>query len=113
MKIEEIKEMIGDLPSCEWRSVRNGFYAGVNFVFKDTTKDFGIEINGHGKWVDPLRNFFAVSHELVAQLLKMLEVANEKLDKLSKLGNGDRPGNSEGNIIAQEALTEMKRLEDE
>jgi hypothetical protein len=29
----------------------------------------------------------------------------DKLDKLTKLGNGDKLGNSDGNVIAQQALT--------
>ena len=36
-----------------------------------------------------------------AELLKRYEDA---LRKLSKLGNGELPGNSEGNVIAQDAL---------
>ena len=37
-----------------------------------------------------------------------LAIAVEALDRLSKLGNGDRVGNSIGNDIAFEALTKIK-----
>lgn len=34
--------------------------------------------------------------------------AVEALEKLARLGNGDRYGNSDGNIIAQEALAKLE-----
>ena len=39
---------------------------------------------------------------------KVIEMAREALGKLSTLGNGDIPGNSVGNVIAQLALAAMK-----
>jgi hypothetical protein len=37
-----------------------------------------------------------------------LSVAEEALEKLAKLGNGDRYGNSAGNTMAQEALAKIR-----
>lgn len=41
-----------------------------------------------------------------------LDIAKEALTKLSCLGNGDRPGNSIGNEIAQDALRHIATLQD-
>jgi hypothetical protein len=38
------------------------------------------------------------------------KLALEALENLSRLGNGDRPGNSEGNVIAQNALKAIAAL---
>jgi hypothetical protein len=38
----------------------------------------------------------------------VMQQALEALDRLSKLGNGDRDGNSEGNVIAQEARNKLR-----
>ena len=44
----------------------------------------------------------------IVALIKDLQADNERmrtaLEKLAKLGNGDRYGNSDGNVIAQDAL---------
>lgn len=44
------------------------------------------------------------------KLIKALEVAKDALQKLSCLGNGERPGNSVGNSIAQEAIATINEL---
>lgn len=41
---------------------------------------------------------------LVERLEQQLAALREALEKLARLGNGDRYGNSEGNVIAQNAL---------
>lgn len=41
---------------------------------------------------------------LVEKLEQQLAELREALEKLARLGNGDRYGNSEGNVIAQNAL---------
>ena len=46
---------------------------------------------------------------LKAQIERLREERDryrDTLDRLSRLGNGDSPGNSEGNVIAQQALKE-------
>jgi hypothetical protein len=42
-------------------------------------------------------------------LRKQVAIARDNLQKLSCLGNGDQPGNSIGNTIAQDALYDMDR----
>ena len=42
--------------------------------------------------------------EALHEIEKRLSVAKTALEKLANLGNGDQPGNSHGNIIAQTAL---------
>lgn len=42
-----------------------------------------------------------------------LEKAVLALEKLARLGNGDRYGNSDGNMIARATLAELKGQEDE
>ena len=39
---------------------------------------------------------------------ELLQQALDALEKLSKLGNGDHDGNSEGNVIAQEARNKLR-----
>ena len=51
----------------------------------------------------------AIAREIT--LIEKLRVAEEALRKLSCIGNGDRPGNSEGNVIAQEALARIKTID--
>lgn len=53
--------------------------------------------------------------ELAHEKLKLGEkgenqIMEEALEILSGLGNGGRPGNSDGNIIAQDALRSVKKL---
>jgi hypothetical protein len=44
----------------------------------------------------------------IEALTAKLAKAVEALDRLARLGNGDRYGNSEGNVIAQTTLAEIK-----
>lgn len=48
----------------------------------------------------------ALAPQLAAALIK----AEEALAELSCLGNGERPGNSTGNMIARAALSEIRAL---
>jgi hypothetical protein len=50
----------------------------------------------------------AVMDNTVADLEAKLAKAVEALDRLARLGNGDRYGNSEGNVIAQTTIAEIK-----
>ena len=50
----------------------------------------------------------AIAREIT--LIEKLRVAEEALRKLSRLGNGDRPGNSVGNCMAEEALTRINTI---
>jgi len=47
--------------------------------------------------------------ELEAKLAKAVEA----LEKLARLGNGERYGNSDGNMIARTTLAELKGQDDE
>ncbi len=49
-----------------------------------------------------------VDAKRITELEAKLAIAIDALDMLSKLGNGDRVGNSIGNDIAVEALTKIK-----
>lgn len=42
-------------------------------------------------------------------LMKEHREMREALENLSKLGNGNQPGNSEGNVIAQKALSSLSK----
>jgi hypothetical protein len=46
--------------------------------------------------------------EYSTRLVKALNIAERGLEKLQRLGNGDRPGNSTGNVIATETLSRMR-----
>ena len=48
------------------------------------------------------------SAERIEALTAKLAKAVEALDRLARLGNGDRYGNSEGNVIAQTTIAEIK-----
>ena len=53
----------------------------------------------------------AVMGQAFSKAVEALEanaIMREALEKLSRLGNGDRLGNSEGNCIAQSALEQAK-----
>lgn len=59
------------------------------------------------QWV----SIFSELHEQIVDLEQQLEAAErrnaelvEALEKLARLGNGDHYGNSQGNMIAREAL---------
>ena len=52
----------------------------------------------------------AVSYELSQSLEQRLAVAVAALKELSCLGNGDQPGNSTGNRIAQETLAQIEEI---
>ena len=47
---------------------------------------------------------FIAYRKRIAELEAQLAELREALEKLARLGNGDRYGNSEGNVIAQNAL---------
>jgi hypothetical protein len=48
------------------------------------------------------------SADRIEALTAKLAKAVEALDRLARLGNGDRYGNSEGNVIAQTTIAEIK-----
>ena len=50
----------------------------------------------------------AIAREI--QLIEKLRIAEVALEKLSRLGNGDQRGNSEGNLIAQYAIKGMTQV---
>jgi hypothetical protein len=54
--------------------------------------------------------FFAISGVLpeIKRELTKLDMVVDVLEKLARLGNGNRYGNSEGNIIAIELLKKLK-----
>ena len=58
---------------------------------------------------DHIEQLAATNEELEAKLAK----AVEGFEELARLGNGDRYGNSLGNMIAQEYLAELKGEDDE
>lgn len=41
-------------------------------------------------------------------LMDQIDIAVKALEQLSKLGNGEQLGNSDGNVIAQKALEQME-----
>ena len=47
--------------------------------------------------------------DYIEKLEQQLAELREALEKLARLGNGDRYGNSEGNVIAQNALALQER----
>ena len=47
-----------------------------------------------------------------AQYLRLTIKLTKALEMLSKLGNGERPGNSTGNMIARTALSEFDSLDE-
>ena len=49
---------------------------------------------------------YSDSINFARDLERRLAVAREALERLAKLGNGERYGNSEGNEIAREALAQ-------
>lgn len=57
-----------------------------------------------GKVVGDLQNQLRAQKEISATRLKRIARLEAYLQKLSRLGNGESPGNSEGNLIAQIAL---------
>ena len=60
---------------------------------------------GHSDCCGPLReNDVEALQARIAELEQQLAELREALEKLARLGNGDRYGNSEGNVIAQNAL---------
>jgi len=73
-----------------------------------------------GNEYETLREHVAQINQAIAALtaeqpqkVEDSSIANmvDALEKLSKLGNGDKPGNSEGNRIAQQALEQYRLAE--
>ena len=53
-------------------------------------------------------NYLLEANRENAELKERLSIAEEALEKLAKLGNGDRYGNSIGNEIALRTLTKLR-----
>ena len=54
---------------------------------------------------------YRCGHEVAAELRRLHEVNQElleTLEKLARLGNGERYGNSEGNVIARTAINKAE-----
>jgi hypothetical protein len=51
--------------------------------------------------------------DTVGTLERKLDIAVKALDKLARLGNGAHYGNSDGNIIAQEVLAQIKERKEQ
>lgn len=53
----------------------------------------------------------SVQKEDIDRLAKQNKILDDGLEELSRLGNGDRLGNSDGNVIAQKARQVAKEVE--
>jgi hypothetical protein len=62
-------------------------------------------LKGDGKRAEDVTGELA---DRIEAMTAKLAKAVEALDRLARLGNGDRYGNSEGNVIAQTAIAEIK-----
>jgi hypothetical protein len=78
-------------------------------LLEDIPEDFRIGIKDNDNWSAGVtwHPIGVMCHQAAAELRRLHEVNAEllvALDKLARLGNGDRFGNSIGNTIAQEAI---------
>ena len=62
-------------------------------------------LKGDGKRAEDVTGELA---DRIEAMTAKLAKAVEALDRLARLGNGDRYGNSEGNVIARTTLAEIK-----
>jgi len=62
-------------------------------------------LKGDGKRAEDVTGELA---DRIEAMTAKLAKAVEALDRLARLGNGDRYGNSEGNVIARATLAEIK-----
>jgi hypothetical protein len=62
-------------------------------------------LKGDGKRAEDVTGELA---DRIEAMTAKLAKAVEALDRLARLGNGDRYGNSEGNVIAQTTIAEIK-----
>lgn len=98
------------------KEVRNKIWAPGRFavIIGDHLHDEGGFLDGVnisteamlGTW-EVVEDAPAAEPEKTSDDSRKIAIAFMALEKLSKLGNGDRPGNSDGNIIAQQALNDM------
>ena len=70
------------------------------------TDNGSIVVDSCAIWNPEDASLIALAPSLAAALL----VAEKALRELSCLGNGDRPGNSDGNMVARAALSEIAKL---
>ena len=68
------------------------------------------EISGYYllSFIYPVSNY-----QQITRANEVIKVLEEALEALSKIGNGDRYGNSVGNVIAQEALAKTQKMKKE
>lgn len=88
MNADELKKVREICETAEWNLRDNG--------------DIGIE------FIEFVRTALPAALGEIERLQKENEIMSEALEKLSRLGAGDRLGNSDGNCIAQRALKEAK-----
>lgn len=65
--------------------------------------------NPSGKVINNVR-YSVETYNSLPKLLDALEKAMESLEELSRLGNGERLGNSIGNVKAQKALSDITQI---
>jgi hypothetical protein len=78
---------------------------GPSFSVGGPTRATNLSVADEAKRLTDAR-LIALAPDLAAALLE----AEEALERLAKLGNGDSYGNSDGNIIARVTLTEIRKL---
>lgn len=101
-------------PSPQTRLLTETEIEKIRGILEETSKDsFGIPAT-QGEiehYEDNKERLLGMLPALLAdreELVRMNAIAIEALEKLSRLGNGEQLGNSDGNVMAQRALSRIR-----
>ena len=107
MTMDKLKELLGRVIEWPWR-VRNG----SEIVSKDVdgspwvVADMASQCGYKEDTAPNNATLIALAPQLAAALIEAIE----GLDNLSRLGNGDKPGNSDGNVMARATLSSIDAI---
>jgi archaellum biogenesis ATPase FlaH len=69
------------------------------------------ELTKANETIKKLTDVLIIKQTHITNLNSSIKKLTETLEKLSRLGNGDELGNSEGNMIARQALKEVNQYD--
>ena len=99
MTVDKLKELLVKATPGPWFSVRENVSSRGPHVCKCYRNDLSLSADCNAALI-------ALAPQLAAALIEAIE----GLDNLSRLGNGDKPGNSDGNVIARATLSRIDAI---
>ena len=104
---DDLTERLRDRRVCSpaQNSCRNDYICDLA---ADRIEELEAVIDRQHKRAETLAEGWRIADDARIELEAKMAMAVEGFEKIARLGNGDRYGNSDGNVIAQKYIAELK-----